>query len=147
MTVILHARNGGEEFRLNNLQVALIASALIAVSAPDRELWAPDAYVPSQVCASWSDRLFPNLSDLVLIEVWDAQRALLRPRGIVLVRGEFPIAENQVRQFPASTDPRGQGEGIARIVQAVALHDGGEARGACAGQIRGAIPGFKEATA
>ncbi|MCW2620492.1 MAG: hypothetical protein JWL64_94 [Frankiales bacterium] len=85
MTVTLHARNGGPAFRLNNLQVQLVASALIAVHAPDRELWAPEAYIPSTVCTSWSDRLFPELSNLVVIEVWDNQRAHLRPRGVVLV--------------------------------------------------------------
>jgi hypothetical protein len=101
VTVTLHARHGGTEIRLNNLQVALVASALIAVGAEDRELWAPDAYIPSQVCTAWSDRLFPRLSQLVLIEVWDPQRALLRPRGLVVVP---PPTEGKKRRDP-TPDP------------------------------------------
>jgi hypothetical protein len=101
VAVTLHARNGGESFRLNNLQVQLVASALIAVAAPDRELWAPDTYIPSTVCTSWSDRLFPELSNLMVIEVWDPQRALLRPRGILRVA---PRPEGK-RHKDATPDP------------------------------------------
>lgn len=83
MTVSFVARTRSDPFRLNNLQVSLLAGALLAVDAPDRDLLAPRAYVPSHVCSAWSDRLFGSLSDLVLVEVWDPQRAQLRPRAVV----------------------------------------------------------------
>ena len=83
MTVALVPRTRADPFRLNNLQVALFAGALQAVEAPDRDLFAPRAYVPSAVCSAWADRLFPALGDLVLVELWDAQRAQLRPRLVV----------------------------------------------------------------
>ncbi len=81
MTLVPRTRADG--FRLNNLQIALVAGALLAVEAPDRDLLAPRAYVPSQVCTAWSDRLFPALSDLVLVELWDPRRAQLRPRAVL----------------------------------------------------------------
>jgi len=92
MTVTLVPRTRADAFRLNNTQVSLLASALLAVGAPDRDLLAPRAYVPSQVCTSWSDRLFPALTDLVLVELWDGRRAQLRPWAVLhapisLVRG------------------------------------------------------------
>jgi len=83
VTVSLVPRQRVGPFRLNNLQVSLLAGALLAVAAPDRDLLAPRAYVPSHVCSAWSDALFPALSDLVLVEVWDPQRAALRPRALV----------------------------------------------------------------
>lgn len=86
MTVTLVPRTRADPVRLNNLQVALFASALLAVQAPDRDLLAPRAYVPSQVCSAWSDRLFPALSDLVLVELWDDRRAQLRPRAVLRAR-------------------------------------------------------------
>lgn len=95
VTVQLVPRTRAEPFRLNNLQVALLAGALIAVGAPDRDLLAPKAYVPSHVCAAWADALFPALGDLVLIELWDDQRAQLRPRG--LVRAPVPLQRGQRR--------------------------------------------------
>lgn len=85
MTVSLVPRHRTADalpFRLNNLQVALFAGALVAVAAPDRDLLAPRSYVPSQICLAWSDGLFPALSELVLIEVWDPRRAQLRPRAL-----------------------------------------------------------------
>lgn len=86
MTVRLVPRTRADVVRLNNLQVQLFAGALLAVDAPDRDLLAPAAYVPSQVCTAWSDRLFPALQDLVLVELWDARRAQLRPAGVLRAR-------------------------------------------------------------
>jgi hypothetical protein len=83
VTVTLVPRTRLDHVRLNNLQVSLFAGALLAVAAPDRDLLAPRAYVPSQVCAAWSSQLFPALSDLVLVELWDARRAQLRPRAVL----------------------------------------------------------------
>ena len=83
VTVTLRSRTGLAPQRLNTVQIALFAGALLAVDAPDRDLLAPEAYVPSQVCTAWSDRLFPALSDLLLVEVWDPRRAQLRPRAVV----------------------------------------------------------------
>ena len=84
MTLVPRTR--ADAFRLNNLQVALFAGALQAVDAPDRDLLAPRGYVPSSVCSAWADRLFPALSDLVLVELWDARRAQLRPRAVLRAR-------------------------------------------------------------
>lgn len=83
MTVALVGRARPDAVRLSTLQVQLLASALIAADAPDRDLLAPQAYVPSQVCAAWSQALFAALPDLVLVHVWDARRAQLRPTGLV----------------------------------------------------------------
>lgn len=83
MTVQLRGRARLDPLRLSGLQVQLLVSALIACAAPDRDLLAPEAYLPSQVCAGWSQALFDHLPDLVLVSVWDAARAQLRPWGLV----------------------------------------------------------------
>ena len=83
MTVQLVGRSRPDAARLSTLQVQLLASALIAADAPDRDLLAPQAYVPSHVCATWSQALFDALPDLVLVHVWDDRRAQLRPTGLV----------------------------------------------------------------
>lgn len=83
MSVQLVGRSRLDPLRLSTLQVQLLASALIAAHAPDRDLLAPAAYVPSQVCAAWSQALFDAVPDLVLVHVWDDQRAQLRPQGVV----------------------------------------------------------------
>lgn len=75
-----------DPFICNNLQVRLVASALAAVGAPNLEFFAPNAYLPSQLCEQWSNLLFPALNDLVLIHVWDGQRAHLRPSYVLLPR-------------------------------------------------------------
>jgi len=102
VTVSLVPRTGVPPIRLNLLQVNLLGSALAAAGAPDRDLLAPDAYVSSSVCLSWSDALFAALGDLVLVEVWDDQRAQLRPRAVLhapvsLTRGS--------RRRPVQPDP------------------------------------------
>lgn len=89
-----------DPFRLSTLQVRLVAGALRTVEAPDRDLLAPQAYVPSQVCSAWADRLFPALSGLVLVQVWDPQRAQLRPRAVV----RAPVPPHRSRRAPAA-DP------------------------------------------
>lgn len=99
MTVSLLARTG-PAFRLNNLQVALLAGALEAVDAPDRDLLAPQAYVPSHVCLAWSDALFPALSDLVLVELWDDARAQLRPRAVVRAPVSLQRGQRRRREPP-----------------------------------------------
>lgn len=96
MSVSFVARARTDAFRLNNLQVALLAGALLAVDAPDRDLLAPRAYVPSHVCSAWSGRLFGSLSDLVLVEVWDRQRAQLRPRAVL----RAPVSLQRGRGVP-----------------------------------------------
>ncbi|MCW2778650.1 MAG: hypothetical protein JWN17_2375 [Frankiales bacterium] len=83
MTVQLVGRARPDPVRLSTLQVQLLASALMAGHAPDRDLLAPGAYVPSHVCASWSEALFAVLPDLVVAHVWDDRRAQLRPLGVV----------------------------------------------------------------
>ena len=103
MTVSLVPRHRVPAFRLNNLQVALLAGALLAVDAPDRDLFAPRAYVPSQVCSTWSDRLFPALADLVLIEVWDPERAQLRPRAVV--RAPVSLERGHKQRRRETADP------------------------------------------
>lgn len=103
MTVSLVPRHRSADatpFRLNNLQVALFAGALVAIAAPDRDLLAPQAYVPSQVCQAWSDGLFPALSDLVLVELWDARRAQLRPRGLLRARVSLEHSSRRRRSAP-----------------------------------------------
>ena len=90
----------GPDTRLNNLQVALLAGALLAVDAPDRDLLAPEAYVPSAVCSAWSDRLFPALSDLVLVEVWHARRAQLRPWSVVRAPVSLQRGQRRRRDAP-----------------------------------------------
>lgn len=89
-----------DPLRLSTLQVRLVAGALRTVEAPDRDLLAPLAYVPSQVCTAWADRLFPALSHMVLVEVWDPQRAQLRPRAVV----RAPVPPSRGRRVPAA-DP------------------------------------------
>ena len=101
MTVTLVPRTRVEAFRLNNLQVQLVAGALLAVGAPDRDLLAPRAYVPSQVCSAWSGALFPALSDLVLVELWDRGRAQLRPRAVL----RAPVSLQRGHRHRASVDP------------------------------------------
>jgi len=103
VTVQLVARSRVLPFRLNNLQVALLAGALLAVDAPDRDLFAPRSYVPSQVCSTWSERLFPALSDLVLVELWDPQRAQLRPRAVV--RAPVSLERGHRPRRPPDADP------------------------------------------
>ena len=103
MTVRLVPRTRADTFPLNNLQVSLLAGALLAVEAPDRDLLAPRAYVPSHVCTSWSDALFPGLSDLVLIELWDAQRAQLRPAAVL--RAPVSLERGYRRRRPDAPDP------------------------------------------
>jgi len=103
VTVSLVPRHRVPAFRLNNLQVALLAGALLAVDAPDRDLFAPRAYVPSQVCSTWSDRLFPALADLVLIEVWDPERAQLRPRAVV--RAPVSLERGHKQRRRETADP------------------------------------------
>lgn len=83
MTVQLHGRVRVDGVRLSTLQVQLVAAALIAAEAPDRDLWAPLAYLPSHVCLAWSQALFTALPDLVLVHVWHEQRAQLRARAVV----------------------------------------------------------------
>lgn len=83
VTVQLVGRARLDPLRLSTLQVQLLASALIAADAGDRDLLAPQGYVPSHVCAAWSQRLFDVLPDLVLVHVWDDRRAQLRPTGLV----------------------------------------------------------------
>ena len=100
MTLVPRSR--AEVFRLNNIQVTLVAGALLAVDAPDRDLLAPQAYVPSQVCTSWSDRLFPALSDLVLVELWDGYRAQLRPR--TLLRAPVSLERGHRRRHHEAPD-------------------------------------------
>jgi len=103
VTVTLVPRTHVAVFRLNNLQISLFAGALLAVDAPDRDLLAPRAYVPSQVCTAWSERLFPALSDLVLIELWDAARAQLRPRAAL--RAPVSLERGHRRRQRESADP------------------------------------------
>lgn len=85
MTVTLVPRAGLEGFRLSSLQVRLVAGALLAAGAPDRDLLAPHAYVPSQVCGAWAVALFGAVPELELVEVWDPQRRELRPRAVLRV--------------------------------------------------------------
>jgi hypothetical protein len=103
VTVTLVPRTRADAFRLNNLQVQLFAAALLAVGAPDRDLLAPRGYVPSQVCTAWSDQLFPALSDLVLVELWDVRRAQLRPRAVL--RAPVSLERGQRRRVPPAPDP------------------------------------------
>ena len=103
MTVRLVPRTRADDVRLNNLQVQLLAGALLAVEAPDRDLLAPRAYVPSQVCTAWSDQLFPALSDLVLVEVWDPRRAQLRPSAVL--RAPVSLERGYRRRRPDAPDP------------------------------------------
>lgn len=103
MTVTLVPRTRADAFRLNNLQVSLLAGALLAVEAPDRDLLAPRAYVPSQICTAWSERLFPALSDLVLVELWDDRRAQLRPRAVL--RAPVSLERGHRRRHHDAPDP------------------------------------------
>ena len=103
MTVHLVPRARADVVLLNNLQVRLFAGALLAVDAPDRDLLAPRTYVPSQVCTAWSDRLFPALSDLVLVELWDPRRAQLRPAGVL--RAPVSLERGQRRRARPAPDP------------------------------------------
>ncbi len=103
MTVRLVPRTRADAFALNNLQVALLAGALLAAEAPDRDLLAPHAYVPSHVCTSWSDALFPALSDLVLVELWDAARGQLRPTAVL--RAPVSLERGYRRGRPEAPDP------------------------------------------
>lgn len=98
----LVGRTRVDAVRLNTLQVQLLASAFLAAPAPDRDLLAPRAYVPSSVCLGWSQALFDALPDLVLVEVWDPRRAQLRPRGVV--RAPVSLQRGQRRRGP-SPDP------------------------------------------
>lgn len=98
VTVQLVGRARPDPLRLSTLQVQLLATALIAGEAPDRDLLAPKAYVPSQVCATWSQALFEVLPDLVLVHVWDARRAQLRPTGVV--RAPVSLQRGRRRQPP-----------------------------------------------
>lgn len=100
MTVTLVPRTRADVVRLNNVQVSLFAAALLAVSAPDRDLLAPKAYVPSQVCSSWSDLLFPAVGDLVLVELWDARRAQLRPRAVLRAPVSLERGHRKRRDHP-----------------------------------------------
>jgi hypothetical protein len=79
VSVLLTGRSRPDPLRLSTLQVQLLASALLAAAAPDRDLLAPAAYVPSGVCGAWSTALFDALPDLVLVHVWDDARAQLPP--------------------------------------------------------------------
>ncbi|MCU1693016.1 MAG: hypothetical protein JWM64_2107 [Frankiales bacterium] len=97
MSVQLTGRARLDPLRLSTLQVQLLASAFVACGAPDRDLLAPDAYVPSQVCAAWSQALFDHLPDLVLVSVWDDRRAQLRPTGLVAA----PVSLQRGRRRPA----------------------------------------------
>lgn len=103
MTVRLVPRTRADVFPLNNLQVQLLAGALLAVEAPDRDLLAPRAYVPSSICTVWSERLFPALGDLVLVELWDPQRAQLRPRAVL--RAPVSLERGYRRRRPDAPDP------------------------------------------
>lgn len=96
MTVQLVGRIRADPLRLSTLQVQLLVSALIAAHAPDRDLLAPRAYVPSSVCAAWSDALFAALPDLVLVHLWDHPRAQLRPRAVV----HAPVSLQRGRHGP-----------------------------------------------
>lgn len=98
MTVQLVGRARPDPVRLSTLQVQLVASALIAGEAPDLDLLAPRAYVPSHVCADWSSALFGVLPDLVLVHVWDDRRAQLRPTG--LVRAPVSLQRGSRRRPP-----------------------------------------------
>ena len=98
MTVQLVGRARLDPLRLSTLQVQLLASALLVAAAPDRDLLAPQAYVPSQVCAAWSQALFDALPDLVLVHVWDDRRAQLRPSG--LVRAPVSLVRGSRRRTP-----------------------------------------------
>lgn len=116
MTVQLAGRARLDPLRLSTMQVQLLASALIAASAPERDLLAPQAYVPSQVCAAWSQALFDVLPDLVLVHVWDDRRALLRPTGVV----RAPVSlQRGTRRSPAP-DPW---EGLPPLAERTRLVD------------------------
>lgn len=101
MTVQLDGRSRPDPQRLSTLHVQLLAAALIAAGAPDRDLLAPQAYVPSQVCTSWSSALYATLPDLVLMSVWDERRAQLRPRGVV----RAPVSLQRGGRHAPSPDP------------------------------------------
>ena len=133
MTVRLVARTRADAVLLNNLQVSLLAGALLAVDAPDRDLLAPRAYVPSHVCSAWSDALFPALADLVLVELWDAQRAQLRPAAVL--RAPVSLERGGRRRRPEAADP------WARTAAAARAHGahGDPARAAAA--VAGALAG------
>ena len=103
MTVRLVPRARADPLALDNLQVQLVAGALLAVQAPDRDLLAPRAYVPSHVCTAWSDALFPALQDLVLVELWDARRAQLRPAAVL--RAPVSLERGQRRRRPEGPGP------------------------------------------
>jgi hypothetical protein len=103
VTVRLVPRTRADPFPLNNLQVQLLAGALLAVEAPDRDLLAPRAYVPSHVCSAWSDALFPALSDLVLVELWDDRRAQLRPAAVL--RAPVSLERGYRRRRADAPDP------------------------------------------
>ncbi len=83
MSVTLVARTRLDDLRLSTLQVQLLAGALQVAEAQDLDLLAPRAYVPSHVYSAWSAALFAALQDLVLVEVWDAERAQVRPAAVV----------------------------------------------------------------
>jgi hypothetical protein len=83
VSVTLVARTRLDDLRLSTLQVQLLAGALQVAEAQDLDLLAPRAYVPSHVYSAWSAALFAALQDLVLVEVWDAERAQVRPAAVV----------------------------------------------------------------
>jgi hypothetical protein len=101
VSVLLTPRSRPDPLRLSTLQVQLLASALLAAAAPDRDLLAPAAYVPSGVCAAWSTALFDALPDLVLVHVWDDARAQLRPQAVV----RAPVSLQRGRRHGARADP------------------------------------------
>ena len=99
MAVHLVPQRRPDSFVLNNLQVTLVASAMRAVHAQHLELFAPEAYLPSHVCEEWSNLLFPALNDLVLIELWNHQRAQLKPSYVLLPK--VSLQRGTKRRTPA----------------------------------------------
>lgn len=97
MSVVLVGRSRPDTYRMNSLQISLVASTLIAVDAADRDLFAPHGYVPSHVCTAWSTAVLAGLPDLVLVEVWDAPRATVRPWAVV----RTPVALQRGRRTTA----------------------------------------------
>ena len=117
MTVQLVGRARPDPLRLSTLQVQLLVTALIAGDAPDRDLLAPRAYVPSQVCAGWSQALFDVLPDLAVRGEGRADAAADHDRGRAAIVGGQIAALAEARSHGGEIAAAHRPDGPRRVLR------------------------------
>lgn len=101
MGLQLQARLAPDRLRLSGRQVRLVLAALAASGAGDLDLLVPGGYVPSTVAEPWSNALLDAVPDLVLVSVWSAERAQLRPATVRRLPPAVPVTERGRHRRPA----------------------------------------------